>query len=90
MPTINGNNETIKYLTQDELARFFSKIRDRRDRAMFNIMYKHGLRASEVGLLKIDDVDLDRRGGSGSGDSRVGYQGNMVCFQTRSGYLKPI
>ena len=61
MPILNGNNDRVKYLTQDELARFFSKIRDKRDRAMFNMMYKHGLRASEVGLLIIDDVDLDRR-----------------------------
>jgi site-specific recombinase XerD len=61
MPTLNRNNDTIKYLTQDELARFFSKIKDKRDRIMFNMMYKHGLRASEVGLLKIEDVDLDRR-----------------------------
>ena len=28
---------------------------------MFNVIYKYGLRIAEVGLLKIDDVDLERR-----------------------------
>ena len=55
------NRESIKYLTQEQLARFFSKIKAKRDRALFNVIYKHGLRASEVGLLKIDAVDLVQR-----------------------------
>ncbi len=50
----------IKYLTQDEAGRFFSKISDRRDRAMFKLMYDFGLRASEVGKLTLKDVDLER------------------------------
>ena len=29
-----------------------------RDRALFLIAYRHGLRASEVGLLRVDDVDF--------------------------------
>jgi site-specific recombinase XerD len=61
MNSINGNHRTVKYLTQEELAKFFAKITDKRDRAMFNVIYKYGLRASEASLLKIDDVDLDRR-----------------------------
>ena len=61
MKPLEENLNTIKYLTQEEVARLFSKIKTRRDRAMFNAVYKYGLRASEVGLLKIDDVDLDRR-----------------------------
>ena len=52
--------EEIKYLTQDEAGRFFSKIKDPRDRAMFKLMYDFGLRASEVGKLTIKDVDLER------------------------------
>lgn len=48
------------YLTQDELRRLLSAIRDPRDRAIFLLAYRHGLRASEVGLLRVDDVDLDR------------------------------
>lgn len=61
MQLIEGTIKTVKYLTQEEVARFFLKIKNQRDRAMFNSIYKYGLRASEAGLLKIDDVDLDRR-----------------------------
>ena len=61
MGPINQKNTTIKYLTQEETARLFSKIKSKRDRAMFNVIYKYGLRASEAGLLKIEDVDLERR-----------------------------
>ena len=52
--------QEIKYLTQDEAGRFFSKISDRRDRSMFKLMYDFGLRASEVGKLTLKDVDLER------------------------------
>jgi len=55
------NSRSVKYLTQEELTRFFAKIKAKRDRAMFNIIYKHGLRASEVRLLKIADIDLVQR-----------------------------
>ena len=61
MDPIIQKNITVKYLTQEETARLFSKIQSKRDRAMFNVIYKYGLRASEAGLLKIEDVDLDRR-----------------------------
>jgi len=54
------NLRTIKYLTQDELRRLFGVITNRRDRAIFLIAYRHGLRPSEVGLLKLSDVDLPR------------------------------
>lgn len=53
-------NTKIKYLTQDEVKRFFSKIHDRRDRALFDVVYKYGLRVSEATLLTLRDVDLDR------------------------------
>ena len=52
--------QEIKYLIQDEAGRFISKISDRRDRAMFKLMYDFGLRASEVGKLTLKDFDLDR------------------------------
>ncbi|NIR47456.1 MAG: tyrosine-type recombinase/integrase, partial [Phycisphaerae bacterium] len=61
MKPLEENLKTIKYLTQDEVARLFAKIKDKRDRALFSTIYKYGLRASEVALLKIEDVDLDRR-----------------------------
>ena len=41
--------ETIKFLTFDELKRLIV-IANKRDRALFLIAYRHGLRASEVGL----------------------------------------
>jgi type 1 fimbriae regulatory protein FimB/type 1 fimbriae regulatory protein FimE len=48
---------TIKFLTNDELKRLFSVIKSKRDKAIFLIAYRHGLRASEVGLLQRTHVD---------------------------------
>jgi site-specific recombinase XerD len=50
--------ETIRFLTLDETRRLFSVIKDKRDKALFLIAYRHGLRASEVGLLQVNDVDF--------------------------------
>ncbi len=50
----------IHVLTHAELRRLFSVITDLRDRAMFLVAYRHGLRASEVALLKTGDLDLDQ------------------------------
>src|SRR5437899_3345064 len=47
----------IKFLTEDELARLFSVIHSIRDRAIFQLAYRAGLRASEVGLLQMRDYD---------------------------------
>src|SRR5947209_5434054 len=52
--------ETIKFLTLDETKRLFSQIKDKRDRAIFLTAYRHGLRASAVGLLRVSDLDLKR------------------------------
>ena len=67
--------DTIKFLTLDETARLFSVITDRRDRALFLTAYRHGLRASEIGLLQVNDLDfkklrvmLHRLKGSHSGE----------------------
>jgi len=49
------------YLTKDELRQLLSSIRSPRDQALFRVAYRHGLRASEVGLLRVSDVDLKRR-----------------------------
>lgn len=51
--------ETIKFLTQDELARLFRVVKNsgsKRDFAIFLIAYRHGLRPSEVGELRVGDV----------------------------------
>ncbi len=33
-------------------------IKTKRDRAIFAVAYRHGLRASEVGMLQLTDLDL--------------------------------
>src|SRR5215211_5854474 len=48
---------TIHFLTQDELRQLFKVIRSKRDKAIFLMAYRHGLRASEIGLLQRADVD---------------------------------
>lgn len=51
--------ETIRFLTLEETVRLFRAIGlHRRDRALFLVAYRHGLRASEVGLLRVEDVDV--------------------------------
>ena len=50
--------KTIKFLSQDETRRLFKAIKTLRDRALFMTAYRHGLRASEVGLLHRTDIDL--------------------------------
>ena len=50
--------ETIKFLSPGEIKRLFSVIKDKRDKAIFILAYRHGLRASEIGLLQKSDVDL--------------------------------
>ena len=54
------NIKSIKYLTQDELKRLLGVITSKRDKAIFLIAYRHGLRASEVGMLKLQDADVQR------------------------------
>jgi site-specific recombinase XerD len=46
----------ITFLTQDEVRRLFGVIHGKRDRALFQLAYHHGLRASEVSLLQRDDL----------------------------------
>ena len=48
----------IHFLTQDELRRLFKVMKSKRDRAIFLVAYRHGLRASEIGLLQRADVDV--------------------------------
>jgi integrase len=57
-----GKRRAIKQpgcLTQDEKDRFFRTIKNPRDLALFKIAYHCALRASEVGMLDLDDY---RRG----------------------------
>ena len=50
----------IQFLTQNEMRRLLAVIKSKRDYALFLIAYRHGLRASEIGLLTEDDIDLTR------------------------------
>lgn len=55
--------ETIRFLTFDELRGLFDAIKshgNKRDRSLFLSAYRHGLRASEVGRLHKTDVDFKR------------------------------
>jgi len=47
-----------KYLTQDELQRFFKVITSPRDRAVFALIYHYGLRVEEAASLTVEDLDL--------------------------------
>jgi site-specific recombinase XerD len=49
---------SINFLTQDEMRRLLSAIDSKRDQAIFLLAYRHGLRASEVGMLHVADLDL--------------------------------
>jgi site-specific recombinase XerD len=64
-------------LKDDQTDRFFAVIRDLRDRAMFMLMLRAGLRVEEVARLTVDAVDYRKRqvfvaGGKGARD-RVVY-----------------
>jgi len=47
----------VKHLSEDEIARLFSVISSVRDRAIFQVAYRAGLRASEIGMLQLRDYD---------------------------------
>ena len=56
-PVRHLDRRTVHILTQDELRRLLKVIRSKRDKAIFLVAYRHGLRASEIGLLQRADVD---------------------------------
>jgi len=47
-----------KYLTQDELKRFFNVIPSPRDKALFALIYHYGLRVEEATMIALDSLDL--------------------------------
>lgn len=53
-----GDEEAVKYLTREEVERFFRRIPEARTRdlLLFDLVYRHGLRRSEAGLLRLDHV----------------------------------
>lgn len=49
-----------KYLSQEEVKKFFSQISDPRDRALFGLIYHYGLRVTEATMLTINDTNLQK------------------------------
>jgi integrase/recombinase XerD len=49
---------SIHFLTQSEMRALLDTIPSKRDYAIFLIAYRRGLRASEVGLLRCEDLNL--------------------------------
>jgi integrase len=47
-----------RYLTQEEVTRFFAVISSPHDRALFALIYHYGLRVEEATLLTLEDVNL--------------------------------
>lgn len=60
MPSFSPLSYVPEYLSQDEVRAFFRVIDEIRDRALFSLLYLYGLRVSELSLLGIADIDLDR------------------------------
>jgi integrase len=53
MTSQTATSDRRKYLTEEELKRFFAVIKNVRDRALFTVAYWRGLRASEIGSIPI-------------------------------------
>src|SRR6266511_2635045 len=57
-PTGRWTAASINFLTQDEMRRLLDVIDSKRDSAIFLLAYRHGLRASEIGMLSTADLDV--------------------------------
>lgn len=51
-------SEIPRSFAKAEIRRFFLKIQNLRDRVLFDLMYRHGLRRSEAARLRVEDIDL--------------------------------
>jgi len=65
-----------RFLKDEEIAKLFESIENRRDRAMFYLMLRCGLRVEEVAHLAVESLDLKRgriwvRNGKGGKDRMV-------------------
>jgi integrase/recombinase XerD len=52
---------SIHFLSNEEVTRLLGVIGSKRDKALFLLAYRHGLRASEMGRLRVEDIDFERR-----------------------------
>ena len=80
-----------RYLKDEEVTRFFQTVKGLRDRAIFMLMLRCGLRVEEVAHLRLQDLDLTQRRilvcrGKGNKD-RVVYISNDADRMLRD-YLK--
>lgn len=64
----NPTAETIKYLTDDELRRFFDEIKKnpkertrKRDLCLFSLMLAYGLRQAEAKALRLENLNLNEK-----------------------------
>lgn len=64
----NPTAETIKYLTDDELRRFFEEIKKnpkdrtrKRDLCLFSLMLAYGLRQAEAKALRLENLNLNEK-----------------------------
>jgi len=58
--TLRLSRPLPRYLREEHVARLFGAIRSRRDRAMFMLMLRCGLRVEEVANLTLASIDLRR------------------------------
>lgn len=52
-------NEIPRSFAKAEIQRFFRSIQTLRDRVLFDVIYRHGLRRSEAANLRVSDIDLN-------------------------------
>jgi len=82
IPTKTGKRKKKRlpeYLTEEEITRLFAAIgKDVRSQAIFHVMYYRGLRASEIGRLRVEDyraavgrLFVRRLKGSNSGEFHI-------------------
>ena len=59
--TLRTSKPLPKYLRDEEIYLFFKSLKSYRDRAMFMLMLRSGMRVEEVANLTLDAIDLKRR-----------------------------
>jgi len=89
--TLRMSRPLPRYLTDDQVETFFKIVKGHRDRAVFMLMIRCGLRVEEVANVSLDAMDFKHRkilikDGKGSKD-RIVYMSHDV-IQALTDYLK--